>query len=193
MPALLYSLEAQKLDRVRVVPKRVLERRESVRDEENFWLRWAHRIMRHPGRVLAGSLALLVLFTVPVAAMEIGPGTNENLPAKLESTQGLRVLENEVGAGALNPSVILVDTGRARGVDNLSTEAAVGRLTGELSNDQEVAIVRYEPTAPAWIDPSGALPPHGGRGQERSRPAGSRTSSRGRATRRSRSPGSPRT
>jgi RND superfamily putative drug exporter len=154
LPALLYSLEA-KLDRVRVVPKRVLERRESVRDEENFWLRWAHRIMRHPGRVLAGSLALLVLFTVPIAAMEIGPGTNENLPAKLESTQGLRVLENEVGAGALNPSVILVDTGRARGVDDLSTEAAVGRLTGELSNDPEVAIVRYEPTAPAWIDPSG--------------------------------------
>jgi RND superfamily putative drug exporter len=154
LPALLYSLEA-KLDRVRVVPKRVLERRESVRDEDNFWLRWAHRIMRHPGRVLAGSLALLVLFTVPVAAMEIGPGTNENLPAKLESTQGLRVLEDEVGAGALNPSVILVDTGRARGVEDLSTEAAAGRLTGELSNDREVAIVRYEPTAPAWIDPSG--------------------------------------
>jgi putative drug exporter of the RND superfamily len=154
LPALLYSLEA-KLDRVRVVPKRVLERRESVRDEDNFWLRWAHRIMRHPGRFLAGSLALLVLFTVPVAAMEIGPGTNEQLPANLESTQGLRVLEDEVGAGALNPSVILVDTRREGGVENLSTESAVGRLVGELNLDPEVAIVRYEPTSPAWIDPSG--------------------------------------
>jgi putative drug exporter of the RND superfamily len=154
LPALLYSLEA-KLDRVRVVPKRVLARRESTSDEENFWLRWAHTIMRHPGRVLAGSLALLVLFTLPVVAMEIGPGTNEQLPAGLESTQGLRVLEEEVGAGALNPSVILVDTGRAHGIDDVSIQSGVARLTAELSQDPEVALVRYEPNSLEWVDRSG--------------------------------------
>ena len=44
LPALLYFLGA-KLDRVRLVPKRVLERRDA---EFNFWMRLARSIQRRP-------------------------------------------------------------------------------------------------------------------------------------------------
>ncbi len=96
MPVLLYTIEP-KLDRVRLVPRRVLERRESRRDEENPWLRLAHAIMRRPAVFLVGSLAFLLVAAAPVLAMRVGPGTNEKLPEDLEATQGLRVMSEAVG------------------------------------------------------------------------------------------------
>jgi RND superfamily putative drug exporter len=78
MPALLYVAEA-KLDRVRLVPRRIIARRES-RSEQNFWVRHAHRIMRRPVLFLATSLALLLAAAAPVGRLDLGPGTQEQLP-----------------------------------------------------------------------------------------------------------------
>ncbi len=150
LPALLYSLEP-KLDRVRLVPRRVIAHRESRRDEDNPWLRLAHGIMRRPLPYFLGSLAFLLLATTPVFAMQIGPGTNEKLPENLEATQGLRIMSAAVGAGALSPTVIVVDTGQPGGADRPEVQAAVGRLILELGRDPEVGLTRFE-AGPGWVD-----------------------------------------
>jgi RND superfamily putative drug exporter len=152
LPVLLYSLEP-KLDRVRLVPRRVLQRRESRRDEDNVWLRLAHAIMRRPAVFFVGSLVFLLLATAPILAMQIGPGTNEELPEDLEATQGLRVMSDAVGAGALSPTVVVVDTGREGGVDDPDIRGAVGELVLGLDRDPEVGSTWIE-DGPGWIDAS---------------------------------------
>jgi RND superfamily putative drug exporter len=152
MPALLYSVEP-KLDRVRLVPKRILERRDSRRDEDNGWLRLAHAIMRRPLPFFVGSLVFLLLCAAPVFALRIGPGTNEKLPENLEATQGLRIMSAAIGAGALSPTVIVVDSGGAGGVDQPAVQGSIGRLILELGNDPEVGLRRFA-AGPGWVDPS---------------------------------------
>jgi uncharacterized membrane protein YdfJ with MMPL/SSD domain len=152
LPVMLYSLEP-KLDRVRLVPKRVLERRESRSDEKNVWLRLAHAIMRRPAPFFVGSLAFLLLAAAPVLAMKIGPGTNEKLPEDLEATQGLRVMSEATGAGALSPTVIVIDSGRAGGVDDPAVLGASGDLVLRLDRDPEVGSTWIE-DGPGWVDTS---------------------------------------
>src|SRR5262249_6778350 len=73
LPALLYRLAAR-LDRIRLLPRSVTERREA---EESFWFRLAGAIMRRPVATAAGATALLVALALPVMALELGPGSNK--------------------------------------------------------------------------------------------------------------------
>jgi uncharacterized membrane protein YdfJ with MMPL/SSD domain len=152
LPVLLYSLEG-KLDRVRLVPKRVLMRRESA-TESNLWVRLAHRIMRRPLLFLGISLSLLIAAAAPVVSLDLGPGTQEQLPPQLESTQGLRVLQDAQGGGALAPSEIVIDTGRAGGFDDPSYQAAEGRLFESLGNDPEVGAISDFGQSRQYLDPT---------------------------------------
>lgn len=152
MPAVLYIAEA-KLDRVRLVPRRVLERRES-RGERNFWVRHAHRIMRRPVVFLATALALLLAAAAPVTRLELGPGTQEQLPQEIASVQGLRVLQQAVGEGALNPTQIIIDTGREGGFDDPAAQAAEGKLFEAVARDPEVASITDFGQGPHYLDPT---------------------------------------
>jgi uncharacterized membrane protein YdfJ with MMPL/SSD domain len=136
LPVLLYSLEG-KLDRVRLVPKRLLVRRESA-GESNAWVRLAHTIMRRPLVFLVTSLAILVAAAAPLAALDLGPGTNEELPPQLESTQGLRILQDSIGGGAIAPAEIVIDTGRAGGYDEPAFQLAESNFFQSLGEDPEV-------------------------------------------------------
>jgi RND superfamily putative drug exporter len=153
MPAILYVAEA-KLDRVRLVPRRIIERRQS-RSEQNFWVRHAHRIMRRPVLFLVASLALLLAAAAPVSRLDLGPGTQEQLPQDVVSVQGLRVLQAAVGNGALNPSEIVVDTGRPGGFDDPEIQAAEGRLFEAVGSDPEVASITDFGQGRHYLDPSG--------------------------------------
>src|SRR5215216_1434702 len=136
LPALLFLLE-DRLDRVRLVPKRVIERRADP--ERGFWGRLAPAIMRRP-LVFAGVTAsLLLVFAWPVTRLDLGPGTNEGIPQNLEAVKGLNVLTAAVGEGAIAPTDIVIDTGRAGGGSDPQVKAALQRLTGQLRGDAEVA------------------------------------------------------
>jgi uncharacterized membrane protein YdfJ with MMPL/SSD domain len=148
MPAMLYVAES-KLDRVRLVPRRIIERRES-RTEQNFWVRHAHRIMRRPVLFLGTSLALLLAAAAPVSRLDLGPGTQEQLPQDVTSVQGLRVLQAAVGDGALNPTEIIVDTGRANGFDDPDVQLPLARFFETVAQDPEVA----SDTTPGAFDSS---------------------------------------
>jgi putative drug exporter of the RND superfamily len=150
LPVLLYFLAA-KLDRVRLLPRRVLERREA---EYNFWVRLSRAIMRRPAVFAAGTAALLIALALPVFALELGPGSNKGIPQDLEGVQGLNVISDAVGEGALAPTEIVGDTGRAGGVDGAPVRSARGNLQQRLREDSEVVQVNFE-AGPQYVDPTG--------------------------------------
>jgi uncharacterized membrane protein YdfJ with MMPL/SSD domain len=150
LPVLLYFLAA-KLDRVRVIPKRITERREA---ELNFWVRLSRWIMRRPLAVAVSTAALLIALALPVFALELGPGSNKGIPQDLEGVQGLNVIAEEIGEGALAPTVIVVDANRPGGIDSPEIRNALGRLQEGLRADPEVAAITVDPASVQYVDPS---------------------------------------
>jgi RND superfamily putative drug exporter len=142
LPVLLYFLAA-KLDRVRLIPRWITECREA---EENFWVRLARTIMRRPAVFAAATAAALVLLASPVLALELGPGSNKGIPQDLEGVQGLNVISDAVGEGALAPTAIVIDTGRAGGAQDVGVRSALGDLVAGLRADPEVARVDFSET-----------------------------------------------
>ena len=150
LPVLLYFLAAR-LDRVRLLPARLLERREG---DSNMWVRLARSIMRRPAIFAAGTAALLVALALPVLALDLGPGSNKGIPQDLEGVQGLNVISDALGEGALAPTEIVGDTGRAGGVDDAGVRSAIGELQQGLRADPEVAQVTFG-AGPQYVDPTG--------------------------------------
>jgi uncharacterized membrane protein YdfJ with MMPL/SSD domain len=150
LPVLLYLIGAP-LDRVRLVPKRVLARRDA---EFNVWMRLARAIMRRPVAFAAGTAALLIALTLPVLSLELGPGSNKGIPQDLEGVQGLNVITDARGEGALAPTAIVGDTGRAGGVESIPVRTAITDLIRGLEADPEVASVTFGDTR-QHVDPTG--------------------------------------
>jgi uncharacterized membrane protein YdfJ with MMPL/SSD domain len=148
LPVLVYYL-VRPLDRIRLVPRAVSERREGDR---NFWVRLSRAIMRRPVLFAAGTTALLLALASPVLALDVGPGSNRGIPQDLQAVRGLNVIGGAVGDGALAPTEIVVDTGRAGG--DPVARAAVVRLVAGLERDPEVAAVQTG-SAPRFADATG--------------------------------------
>jgi uncharacterized membrane protein YdfJ with MMPL/SSD domain len=150
LPVLLYWLE-DRLDRVRLVPRKVVERRED--QERSFWPRLAGAIMRRPVVFAIGTTALLLALATPVSAIELGPGSNEGVPQDLEAVKGLNILAAAVGDGAISPTKIVIDTKRPGGASDPDVVAARERLASLLRGDGEVADVVA--AGPQTVDRSG--------------------------------------
>jgi uncharacterized membrane protein YdfJ with MMPL/SSD domain len=151
LPVLLYYL-GDRFDRVRLVPRRLIERRED--EEHNMWSRLARVIMRRPVVVAAIAIVLLLLATAPVLTLQLGPGSNQGIPQNLEAVEGNNVLTAAVGAGAVAPTDIVIDTGRPAGASAADTRAAKRRLISELQRDPEVAAVD-DGTGSQYLDATG--------------------------------------
>ena len=169
LPVLLYFLAA-KLDRVRLIPKRVVERRED--QESNFWIRLSRQIMRRPVLFAAGTATFLVILALPVLTMELGPGSNKGIPQDLEGVQGLNIISDAVGEGALAPTQIAIDTGQDGGAERPGRPgrpraARAGAEGGPGGRRDHVR--RPEPPVRRRHRP---LPPGAGDGEERVRVAG---------------------
>ncbi|HEV3480319.1 MAG TPA: MMPL family transporter, partial [Gaiellaceae bacterium] len=150
LPVLLFWLE-DRLDRVRLVPRRVVERRDDL--ERGFWARLAAAIMRRPLIFATGTTVLLLALAAPITALQLGPGSNEGVPQDLEAVRGLNVLSAAVGEGALAPTEIVIDTGRPRGAADPEVQAGKERLASLLRGDSEIAEVIA--AGPQTVDPSG--------------------------------------
>jgi uncharacterized membrane protein YdfJ with MMPL/SSD domain len=150
LPVLMWFLAA-KLDGVRLLPRWIIDRREA---ETNFWVRLSRTIMRRPVLFAAGTAALLVALALPVLSLELGPGSNKGIPQDLEGVQGLNVITEAVGEGALAPTALVGDTGVAGGVEDTAVRAALGNLQEGLRADPEVAQVNFGATS-QYVDPMG--------------------------------------
>jgi RND superfamily putative drug exporter len=151
LPVLLYLLE-DRLDRVRLVPRRVTERRADP--ERGFWPRLANFIMRRPVLFAAGTTVVLLLAAAPLLSLELGPGSNRGIPQDLEATRGLNILAAAVGEGATAPTQVVIDTGRPAGARDPEVRQAVDGFQTLLLQDPEVGRVSFENT-PQYVDPTG--------------------------------------
>jgi len=152
LPALL-SFAGDRLERVRIIPRGILERRDD--DERSAWARLARAIMRRPLPFALGTTALLVAAAVPVLALQVGPGTNKGIPQDLPSMRGLNVLARALGEGAVSPTEVAIDTGRPGGVTVPDVRAAVARLVAESRRDPEVTSVLGGSLRPPFVDATG--------------------------------------
>ena len=127
-----------------------------VRDSgrRGFWEGLAAAIMRRPIAFLAGGAALLVAVAVPVFALQLTPGSAQGIPQHPQAVHGFDLLKRAVGAGALSPTQIVVDSGRSGGVTAAPVQRSIHALIADVRRDPEVRFVRYGPTRP-WLDPSG--------------------------------------
>ena len=150
LPALL-SLVGRPLDRLRLLPRSWIEHRDD--HERGFWAVLARFIMRYPKLVAGTTATFLILLTLPVLTLELGPGTNEGIPRDLEAVRGYEVLSDAVGAGAVAPAIVVVDTGREGGVRDPDVIRSTAELARLLQSDPQVAAVRFEPTA-QHVDPT---------------------------------------
>jgi putative drug exporter of the RND superfamily len=152
LPVLLYFIAAP-LDRVRLIPKRIVERRADA--DQNMWVRLSRAIMRRPAIFAATTTAFLVLLALPVFTLEVGPGSNEGIPQDLEGIRGLNIVSEELGDGALAPTAIVVDTGAAGGLEDPGVQEALGRLQDGLGADPEVVRIAFDPESPQNVDATG--------------------------------------
>jgi uncharacterized membrane protein YdfJ with MMPL/SSD domain len=136
LPALLAVL-GRGINRWRLVPRRVLERR-NQKDVTGAWHRLATAIMRRPVLFFASAGGLMLALAVPATGLELTGGDNRGVPLTTEATRGLHVLETTLGPGALAPHQIVVDTHRPRGAYDPAVVAAQKRLVEELRRDPEI-------------------------------------------------------
>jgi uncharacterized membrane protein YdfJ with MMPL/SSD domain len=119
-----------------------------------FWERLSAAIMRRPLAFLAAGAVLLVASALPVFALKLTPGSAQGIPQHPQAVRGFVLLKDAVGAGALSPTQIIVDTGRAGGVTSPEVQRAVASLVEKVRRHPEVAFVRYR-AGPPLVDPSG--------------------------------------
>jgi RND superfamily putative drug exporter len=136
LPAFL-AVMGRRVNRLRVIPRRVLERR-AAQDVTGAWHSFAMAIMRRPW--LWGGLAAAVLIALALAAtdLHLTGGDNRGLPITTEAARGLRTMEDTLGPGALAPQQVVIDTHRPGGVDDPAVGAAQRRLVALLRRDPEV-------------------------------------------------------
>jgi len=135
LPALLAVL-GRKINRFRVVPKRVLAARAEGRP--GFWTRLSRSIMRRPIPYLVGASAVMIALAVPALGLHLTGGDNRGVPLTTESTRGLAILEGTLGPGALAPNQIAVDTHTPGGANQPQMVAAERRFVAVVRKDPEV-------------------------------------------------------
>jgi putative drug exporter of the RND superfamily len=106
------------------------------------WHRLARSIMHRPLRYLAAGSAVLLFAAAPALALHLTPGSADGVPRSLPSVHGFQLLRGALGAGALSPTQLVVDSGRSGGVGTAPVKIAVARLNAQLRVDPEVARVR---------------------------------------------------
>ncbi|HYP32089.1 MAG TPA: MMPL family transporter, partial [Burkholderiaceae bacterium] len=151
LPALL-SVLGTGVNRFRVVPRRLLERRAS--GAPGMWSRLARSIMRRPVLYLVSAGGLLILLALPALQLHVTGGDNRGTPRGTQASDGLYILESSIGPGPLAPHQIVVVTEHPGGAGGGATVAAERRLVGELSRDPRIepATIQAPAVSSAAID-----------------------------------------
>jgi uncharacterized membrane protein YdfJ with MMPL/SSD domain len=147
-PALLSLYGRRGVARIPVLP-----RRWRAEEDTGFWHRLAGSIMRRPLAYLCVGAALLLAAGVPVFALHLTPGSAEGIPQFPQSVRGFNLLKHSIGPGAISPTQVVVDSGRAGGVRAPEVQAAIARLAASVRADRETAALRFS-ERPPYVDRS---------------------------------------
>jgi RND superfamily putative drug exporter len=135
LPAFL-SVLGTRVNRFRVVPRRVLERRAS--GAPGMWSRLARSIMRRPVLYLVAAGTVLIVLAIPALGLHLTGGDNRSTPRGTQASDGLYLLESTIGPGALAPHQIVINTTTPGGASTPATAAAERRLLAELRHDPRI-------------------------------------------------------
>src|SRR3954451_21700024 len=149
LPAML-AMMGRGVNRFRIIPRRVLERRAAA-ETTGAWHRLAMAIMRRPIPFFVGAAGIMIVLAIPGLQLHLTGGDNRGVPLTTESTRGLKVLERTLGAGALAPHQIVIDTHRPGGASDPRIVAAERRLAATLRRDP--GIQGRTIVAPAFVAP----------------------------------------
>jgi uncharacterized membrane protein YdfJ with MMPL/SSD domain len=147
LPALL-ALMGRGVNRWRIIPARVLERRAAT-DVTGFWHGLATSIMRRPLLWFAVASGLMLSLASVGLGLALTGGDNRGVPLTTESTRGLHLLQTTLGPGALAPHQLVVDTHRVGGASDPEIVAAQRRFVAALRRDPE--IIDQTVVAPALV------------------------------------------
>jgi RND superfamily putative drug exporter len=136
LPVML-STFGERLERVRILPRRFAERRHA--GELRLWTAHTSWVMRR-GKLIAPLIAtLLVVAALPLIAIRVGPGSASRLPKGIPAMKGLEILQGGQASDSLDPTTIVVDSGRRDAARPLAP--AVRRLERIVRADPEVLTV----------------------------------------------------
>ncbi|HYY63197.1 MAG TPA: MMPL family transporter [Gaiellaceae bacterium] len=124
LPALLAML-GHRINRLRVMPKRIVERQDPTR---GFWHRWAEIVTRRPIPVAALGLLIVALLLVPGLQINPAEAQLKDYPGKGDATNGRQTLAGaHLSPGVMKPYIVLVEGGDISRV----TTSVADRLRGE--------------------------------------------------------------
>jgi RND superfamily putative drug exporter len=128
------SLAGERLERIRILPRPVTDRRVSA--EARFWSALALWVIAHAKVLAPLAVAVLVVAALPLIEMRVGSASTEALPATMPAMKGLSILERSKGGGVLDPITVIVETSSVRG-----TADALSRLRAAVVVNPEVVEV----------------------------------------------------
>ena len=123
LPVLLMTF-GERLESLRLLPSALAERRHA--SELRLWAAHGAWVMRHAKLLTTIVASVLVLSAMPLVGIHVGPGSHSSLPSGMPSARGLAILDHGSGRDALDPTTIIVDSGRAGGAS--AVMPAVRRL-----------------------------------------------------------------
>ncbi len=129
-------------DRINALRVPIVGRRVERAGEGAVWARIARAVTARPALALTLAVALLLAAAVPLFSMNIGAASNDTLPDRMQSKQGLVALEASFPAASSQPAEVVIDGPPA----SPQIQAAVGRLRQELARDARygrVQVARY--------------------------------------------------
>jgi RND superfamily putative drug exporter len=117
-------------------------------------LRFAEQIVRAPKRIFFGTLTLLILFALPIMALQVTPSSLTALPPELESAKAISYISTQAGEGVITPIVIMGEIRNSASVNNSSIDESRLNLAGQLSQLPGVLTVAQGDKAP-YVNQSG--------------------------------------
>jgi RND superfamily putative drug exporter len=113
LPALLATL-GHRINRLRAMPKRIVERQDPTR---GFWHRWAEIVTRRPIPVAALGIAIVAVLLVPGVQLHPAEAQLKDFPGNGDAIAGREALARAgISAGVMKPYVVLVEGNSSRRV-----------------------------------------------------------------------------
>ena len=108
LPALLAML-GPRINRLRVMPKRIVERQDPTR---GFWHRWAQFVTRRPIPVAIVGIAIVAVLLVPGLQINPAEAQLKDYPGGGDAINGREALDRAgISPGVMKPYVVLIENG----------------------------------------------------------------------------------
>lgn len=128
-----------------------------ILDSERALQRWRQvstSVVRRPALAVGLTLLTLLALAAPLSGMHLAPASLTAVPESLESARAAQFLTARIGAGALTPHSVIIDTGRDGGAIAASGERARTALVQRVSRMPGVFAVVSDTTT-LFVDDAG--------------------------------------